>query len=230
MISNLERPHGTPMTPTLTTSALTRSVRYLVATLAIALPTLAVAQARPVIDGTIDRDEWAGAQRHALNGGGELLILQQANDLYVAVRGGTRGFPSLCLGDKDQVEVLHASAALGTAVYTRHDRSWTRSAAFDWKVRDRAAPAEQLAAERESFFAEHQWLANASSAESPDREFRIRLTPTRRQLGVAFLDTATKRAAYWPADAADGCVDSELLRGEAPKLLKFNPWRWHELK
>ncbi|MBL8517803.1 MAG: hypothetical protein JNM76_12640 [Betaproteobacteria bacterium] len=210
---------------------LDRSALHVAAALAIIFPASAAAQAaRPVIDGSIDREEWKGAQRHALIGGGELLILRQADELFVAVRGGARGLASLCIGNKDQVEVLHASAALGTAVYSRHDRSWLRGTAFDWKVRDRAALADQLAAERESYFAEHQWIANASSTESPDREFHIRLNSNRRQLGVAFFDTATKGASHWPADAADSCVDSELLRGEAPKLLKFNPWRWYELK
>lgn len=219
------------MISSLKSFALTRFARHLAAALTLTLPAWALAQASsPTIDGNIDQQEWASAERHALSGGGELLLLKSGGELYVAVRGGTRGLASLCIGDKEQVEVLHASAALGTAVYKRHDRSWVRSDGFSWEARDRAAPADQLAAERDRFFTDHQWIANASSAESPNREFRIRLTPTRRQLGVAFLDTSATRAAHWPADAVDGCVDTELLRGDAPKLLRLNPWRWHEVK
>jgi len=219
------------MTPSLKTFAPTRFARHLAAALTLTLPAWALAQANsPTIDGNIDQQEWAGAERHALSGGGELLLLKSGGELYVAVKGGARGIASLCIGDREQVEVLHASAALGTAVYKRHDRSWVRSDAFAWEARDRAAPADQLAAERARFFADHQWIANASSAESPNREFRIQLTPTRRQLGVAFLDTAAMRAAHWPANVLDGCVETELLRGDAPKLLRLNPQRWHEVK
>jgi hypothetical protein len=55
--------------------------------------------------------------------------------------------------------------------------------------------------------------------------FRIRLGPARRFQAVACLSTDTMKAAYWPATMRDGCGDLELLRGNAPAALPFEPSR-----
>ncbi|TWI04780.1 hypothetical protein IP90_00918 [Luteimonas cucumeris] len=184
----------------------------------------------PTIDGVAKPGEWAGARREKLVGGGEVWLLRAGNDLYVAVEGSGTGFPSLCVGDADRVEVLHASAALGTVAYQRGAKAWSRGPGFEWRVRDLPEPAPTLSTDRESFLKEQRWLANTSRTGAPFREFRIILDAGRRFLGVVFLSTNGMQAAYWPASVNDGCRDMDLLRGEAPHSVELTPSRWHDIE
>lgn len=183
----------------------------------------------PIVDGVIGPEEWAGARRERLTGGGEMLLLRAGSELYVAVIGPGLGFPSLCIGDFGHVEILHASAALGSVSYTRANTEWRRGKPFEWRVRDVPEPTPTLSAERASFRAEYRWLANASHIGSPSREYQIELGPERQFLGVVFLSTKTMEAAYWPASMSDGCRDLSLLRGDAPDALRFDPSQWHKI-
>lgn len=213
------------------------------AVLLIALATAAAATAAsrtpaapPTIDGVVGPQEWSGARRETLSGGGELLLLRAGGDLYVAVTGTGTGYPSLCVGDAGHVEVLHASAALGSVSYARTNGQWTRGKTFEWRVRDAPGPDAARLADRESFFAEYRWLSTASRAGAPAREFRITLDAqpeharTRTRLGVVFLHTDTMKHTYWPASMNDGCRDLDLLRGAAPDTLQFDPTHWHRIE
>src|SRR6266704_600885 len=66
---------------------------------AFGFTTSAAALSAPTIDGVIGSKEWAGARRERLIGGGEVLLLRAGADLYIAVSGAGRGYPSLCVGD-----------------------------------------------------------------------------------------------------------------------------------
>lgn len=184
----------------------------------------------PTIDGVLGPKEWSGALREKLIGGGEVLLLRAPADLYVAVVGPKRGYPSLCVGDFERVEVLHASAALGSVAYTRTGAKWLRGTPFEWRVRDEPGATTTLLGERESFFAGYGWLSTASRAGEPTREFRIKLGPERRFLGVVFLSTDTMEASYWPASMSDGCRNLELLRGDAPEALQLDPSQWNRIQ
>lgn len=184
----------------------------------------------PTIDGILGPGEWSGAQREELIGGGEVLLLRAGADFYVAVVGARPGYPSLCVGDLGNVEVLHASAALGSVSYTRTGKEWFRGKPFEWRVRDGPGPAAARLSERESFLGEYGWLSTASRAGAPIREFRIKLAPQRRRLGVVFLSTDTMESAYWPASMSDGCRDPKLLRGDAPDTLQLDPSQWHRIE
>ncbi len=188
------------------------------------------AASTPVVDGVIEPEEWAGAQRETLVGGGEALILRAGVDLYVAIDGAGSGFPSLCVGDADQVDVLHASAALGTVTYKRGKDGWSRGKPFEWRVRDQAEPSPTLSNERDAFFKDFEWIANASRISAPAREFKIRLNDKRKFLGIVFLSTDAMQATYWPASMKDGCRELDLLRGEAPASLELEPARWHPIE
>jgi hypothetical protein len=195
----------------------------------------------PTIDGIITREEWAGARHEPLIGGGEVLLLRAGSDLYVAVSGTRPGYPSLCVGDAAHVEVLHASAALGTVSYTRTSGAKTpdagqpspwrlRGGPFEWRLRDTPDPVPTLLADREAFFAQTRWLSTASRAGASTREFRIALGRTRQFLGVVYLSTEAMETAYWPASMNDGCRDLELVRGAAPETLRLDPSRWSRIE
>lgn len=178
----------------------------------------------PTVDGVLEPGEWSGARREPLSGGGEVLWLRSGDDLYVAVLGPRRGFPTLCIGDAERVEVLHASAALGTVAYTRRGATWARGAPFTWLLRD--APEPPSAADREAFLSAFGWISTASRAGAPARELRVRLGPGRRFFGVVFLSVETMEASFWPRSLDEGCRDLRLLRGDAPERLRFAPARW----
>src|SRR5438876_8565068 len=128
------------------------------ATLLAGLAATAASLSPPKVDGVIGPKEWSGARREKLTGGGEVLLLRAGSDLYVAVIGVRPGYPTLCVGDFGHVEVLHASAALGSVSYTRTNTRWLRGKPFEWCVRDVPKPSSVLLAERESFLTEYRWL------------------------------------------------------------------------
>ncbi|MEI7037839.1 hypothetical protein [Fulvimonas yonginensis] len=178
--------------------------------------------------------DWRGARRVALAGGGELRLLRSGKDVYVAVHGPARGYPSLCVGGPGRVDILHASAALGTVSYLHAGGAWRLQQPFAWQLRDQGgaqeAPAGVLAARRAAFFRQHGWLSTASVAGAPVRMFRIRLDATRQWLGVVFLDTATMHTSYWPASMGPACRNLPLVKGDAPAALDFDPASWSSLE
>lgn len=184
----------------------------------------------PQIDGVIGVTEWSGARHEALVGDGELLLLRKNNYLYVAVIGADSGLVSLCTGDLERVEILHASAALGSVSYTRTNSQWLRGEPFEWHLRDVSESSKPLSVKRESFFEEHHWLANSSRVQTPKREFKIKLGRHRQFLSVVFLLLDNMKVAYWPASTNGDCRNLRLLRGWAPDSLKFEPSTWHKIK
>ncbi len=189
------------------------------------------ASAEPTIDGVAAADEWDEARQEALAGGRMLMTLRVKDDLYIALRGTATGFPTVCIGDGTRVDILHASAALGTVSYVKQDGDWQRGAPFSWRVRDRSSDNDpaQLQREREAFFNDELWLANANAKGEGLREFRIALTPHRRRLALVYLDTASMQQSVWPTEITDGCADPDLVRGDAPERLQFTPERWHAI-
>lgn len=55
----------------------------------------------------------------AMIGGGEVSILRTGDELHVVVTGPKAGLASLCVADDSRVRILHASAAVGEAIYER---------------------------------------------------------------------------------------------------------------
>jgi methionine-R-sulfoxide reductase len=98
----------------------------------------------------------------------------------------------------------------------------------------RFIPAEQLEADGYSsyrkFPAQYRWLSTASRTGAPRREYQIKLGPDRRFLGVVFLSTNTMEAAYWAASMSDDCRNADVLRGDAPDTLQFDPSQWHPIE
>lgn len=181
----------------------------------------------PAIDGTVDDDEWAGARIERLEGGGQVRLLERGGFLYVAVEGRGQGLASLCAAEGGTVRILHASAALGEARYEARGGAWTRTAGFTWRVRDSretGPPATQ--AERAAFLDEMGWLANASAAGSPVREFQIRAAGV-EALGVTFLSFGDPMTlARWPSAMADDCASVRMAQGDPREAARFEPGAW----
>ncbi len=183
--------------------------------------------AAPRIDGVIGPDEWAGARRQALEGGGEALLLREGDVLYVAVAGPRPGIASLCVGNDTRVSILHASAALGTATYEKDGAQWRRRRNFEYVVRDSPRTGPPSEEEKAKHLAEEGWLANSSRSAAPAREFAVRLTPERVALGVAFLGTDDPPAvSHWPSTIGDDCKAVRLGQGWADEVQRFAPMTW----
>jgi hypothetical protein len=176
----------------------------------------------------------AAVQRPAgpqpLAGGGDVTLRRQGDDLLIAVNGPRAGLASLCVGDDTRVRILHASAAVGEATYERSGDTWALTSKFDFKLRDTRAgpPSEQ---ERNDYFSSMGWVANASRAGDPKREFRVRVTGAIQFVGVTFFTTDEPTLiSHWPASMDDDCRAVRVAQGFLPGTATFRPGSWHRVR
>ena len=183
-------------------------------------------QVNPSIDGRIDEQEWAGAKRAKLSGGGEVLILPRDEFVYVAVRGPRPGLASLCVSKGKSVRILHASAAVGEATFERWGDVWMKRQGFEWTLRDSPRTGGPSEKAKIDALAKAGWLANASAAGSPEREFQIAATDI-ESLGVTFLSIdEPMTVSYWPATMSDDCRTVKIPQGYLPDTARFDPSSW----
>ena len=195
-----------------------------------AVPQIAVPRAMkaPEIDGTLSPNEWKGAVRVRLGAKGHALLLHDGNNLYIALVGREPGISTVCaLGGKD-VLILHASAALGTAVFTQDNNKWLLKRGFTWTNRDTSQSSGALMEKRKTLRAEG-WFANTSPTTLTDREFVMHVG-TQQQiplvLGHMIFTPKEQRLYYWPEEVVDGCADLELAGGYTDREYTFDPDTW----
>ena len=92
-------------------------------------PTITPQTSQPTIDGTLSPGEWDTAVVEYLSDGSELLLIQDNDNFYLGVRSVTPEMigANVFIADGEQVRILHTSAALGTAVYQRHQQQRRRA-------------------------------------------------------------------------------------------------------
>jgi hypothetical protein len=177
--------------------------------------------AAPTIDGSIGADEWKAAKTVALTNGGEAMLLHDGKYLYVAIAAPRNGIGSLCTTDGDDVRILHASAALGTAVFLNGQR--TRD--FTWTNRDTTD-----AAARAKFLDAEHWFANATPQGSREREYQIALDGRKEiPFTIAFMSFAPneeQRIHVWPPELKDACASIDLASGVTDGPHTFEPATW----
>ena len=164
-----------------------------------------------------------------LAGGGDVTLREQQGVLHVTVTGPREGLASLCVADDTRVRILHASAAVGEAVYERSGNAWALKSKFDFTLRDTRTgpPSEQ---DRAGHFSAMGWVANASRAGDPKREFRIRVTGALQYLGVTYFTTTDPMTvSYWPASMDDDCRAVRVAQGFLPEAVELRPATWHRL-
>jgi formylglycine-generating enzyme required for sulfatase activity len=182
----------------------------------------------PALDGVLSQGEWAGAYEDRLSDGSQLFLMQDGDHLYVAIRANSAGsgVSSLCVDSGDQVSILHSSAALGTAVYTRNGPTWERTSGFQWRCRSTgSSPAAQ--AERAAFLAEEGWLANNGRMGVPQEvEYQIAMPEDTLRLAVAYIGPPDFKVTWWPPGLEDDCRDPVMLQGPIPEEAHFSPETW----
>lgn len=185
-------------------------------------------------DGRITDPEWKNARAAPLGADGSVAFLEDGGTLHVALAGGNDGIASLFLHDGDRVFVLHASAALGTAIFERDSGGhWRNTQDFTWEARQ---PDD--AAAREAFRAKHGWLANVTPprpGQPPggDREFLVDLprfrksAPLKVAAGYLHLREDGQSVDAWPASVRDAVTSVPLHQGVVTGESVFTPETWH---
>ncbi|HYI07426.1 MAG TPA: hypothetical protein VEK57_00020 [Thermoanaerobaculia bacterium] len=185
--------------------------------------------ASPKVDGVITSKEWKDAVRVPLGTGGHAMLQHNGTYLFVALVGRRSGIGSLCTMNKDEVQVLHASAALGTATFKRDGTKWVSNRPFAWTNRDTSA-SEAAMADRKKFLDTEGWFANAQPVGSPKREFQIRIGGRGEiplTLGfMGFIRKGEFDLSSWPEKLPDGCGELDLAGGYTDREYSFDPETW----
>lgn len=183
----------------------------------------------PRVDGSIGTKEWKDAIRVPLGGGGQAMLQHNGTYLFIALVGRRNGIGTLCTLKNGEVHVLHASAALGTAVFKPEGNKWISTRPFVWTNRD-TGPGEEAQAERKKFLDAEGWFANARPDGSPGREYQIRIDRRGEiPLTLGFMGFVKKgefELATWPDNLADGCGDLDLGSGYTDRDYPFDPKTW----
>jgi hypothetical protein len=183
----------------------------------------------PTIDGRIDDAEWATASRIAL-GANELRIVHDRAMVYLAISRPTSAgmaFGCVFVAEPDRVVIHHASAQLGSAIYSLADGAYVpASKTYVW--RDAA-----------TMLRDEGWQASTVGADTVHQEFALTFerlglpasSPRRIALGYVVIppdaaDMSTASTVTWPAGLTDGVADAQVLGGFNPDGIRFAPSSW----
>ncbi len=123
----------------------------------------------------------------------------------------------------DTTRILHASAAVGDAVYVGQG---LRSE-FKFALRTTDTGAVQRA-----YLAEHRWVATNQAMSRTDREMQIDLElldRTNRRLALGLYRMPGDSSIAWPAGLADGCTATKTVQGYLPPSATFEREKWVRL-
>jgi hypothetical protein len=186
-----------------------------------------------LVDGILDREEWAEAATEPFAGAGRLHFLTAGRYLQIGVDGGAPGFPHLAVAGTDTVWILHASASLGSITYVREGDGWHRSHGPAWALQDPSL-TPRARGEREEYLRLHGWVASTIRMGEVGRaEFVLdlrRFGPTSIRLSAVFLALEPEEAIHrWPSAGSDDVAARLLLTGPMPEILHFRPSAWRLL-
>lgn len=183
-----------------------------------------------IIDGTLSESEWKNAKKLELAGGGEAIYKVIEDVVYMGVRGVEEGWVTIYLTDGKNIYALHASAALGTAIYKKEKIGWKNIQGFNYQVRD-ASMSEEAIKLRESFYKKNHWVASTvEMSNKNEREFKIsKKFSNGKKMKIAIVyATATDpiKLQICPKTLSDDTTNLELVKGNTPPELKFNFADW----
>lgn len=185
---------------------------------------------QPVIDGVLDPGEWDRAQQYFFADGSEIYLLYIDNHLYLGISATSDEMitANIFLSRGEEIEILHTSAALGTAVYQPEGDTWRKTQDFEWCCRSRF-DSEEATAARMTFFDQGGWLGvNSFLGNENELEYKIQLDGSENYLAVNFLRTdGSERKLVWPTDVIDG--PAQPIDGGFPDTLDFFPETWFDL-
>lgn len=185
----------------------------------------------PVVDGIIQPGEWALAEKYDFEDGSELSLMVADNHLFLAIRSSSDEMISanVFLSSESRIEILHTSAALGTAIYQPEGDTWQRTRDFEWCCRSRLDNASARAV-REAFYHTENWLGiNTYNGTENELEYKIRLTGSEEYLAVNFLRVnQIEDKQIWPVGITDGPAQPTI--GGFPEEMDFSPEDWFAIE
>ncbi|HMR93025.1 MAG TPA: hypothetical protein PKC69_11940 [Chitinophagaceae bacterium] len=230
------------------------NIKSIILLLAVLLPPIATkihAQISIHLDGSVNEwIEWGDTARHkARVQEKDVLIYEDNNYYYIAVRSDAATIGSIFLQRQDTVRILHASWALDDAVYLLNKPDSNRIKPFYFRFRhplsrNPSANVSGLSVEMElyAYLQQHGWAASMiPMGSSNEVEFVIskKIAPKGTRLAITYTGLpeggkATDAAVlkYFPA----GCIitgndkqDDALHRGSVPRYQGFRVQGWYEV-
>lgn len=186
--------------------------------------------ATPIVDGTAGEDEWKAAWRSTQRDT-TLLLLHDGEDIYAAVKSPVIAITSIYVARGDELKILHASAAIGEAVYRRDSAGeWRLQTKFGFT---RYKSSEDILARGKTFFDDHGWLSSHMRLGAPgDTEFRLRgRSLDGARVAVTYYDPERRNVLFaYPQGLTGDVVAHEIQAGYTPEVLKIQPESWVTLK
>ncbi|WP_370089354.1 hypothetical protein [Ekhidna sp.] len=183
------------------------------------------------LDGFITSKELTKLEILGENGINQLLIDDtDKNYLRLSVKSEELYVASLCIcNEKNEVSVLHASAALGQILYKKSESSWTTNQKFDWQMREEGMEAGILE-KRKRYLDNFGWVANTMGmGQAGETEFIIDRNKFKGELKLAIgLMTARDPNDIIGIPISDGgdCADHMLVSGDPKSSYYFDPSSW----
>lgn len=185
-------------------------------------------------DGKIGEAEWQDASGFDLKGGGRVLLKHDGNYVYVAIRGVKAGWTHLYLSEdkRDEIDVLHASAALGKVVYKKDKENlWQPLNTFSWELRDRTF-TDEVRQKMADYVARNNWTANNNNmGNTAEVEFQLKLkSAVNKKFRLALVYAVDRTTSYFfPENLADDTLKPELVAGNRVENAKFDVRNWAEI-
>lgn len=181
------------------------------------------------IDGTIYSGEWDLAERYHLTDSSNLYLLQKGDSLYLAVEGSTSHMlgGNIFLAQGDMVNILHISAALGTAEYIHDGESWSLVRNFEWKHRT-SNNSEAALAERQAYQDLEGWSAPNANTGTPNHlEMQILLGSEPAYLRLSLFRSNSNTRLVWPAENPDD--SGKTFSNGLTSSLYLEPENWYHI-
>jgi len=177
----------------------------------------------PTIDGVMEAGEWNEATSTMMTDASPLHWMHSGETLFVALEGGDLGAVNLAITTGDEVWILHSSAALGSALYTREQSSWALTHDFSWCCRSTTDDTD-----RRALLDEEAWQANIGFAGDVGVvEYEVVMPWVDSFVAVSY-QTQSNDPAYWPTDLSDSA--EAALIGPWSESEEFHLDEWYRLE
>jgi hypothetical protein len=181
----------------------------------------------PTLDGTLGVGEWSDALALSLSPDFTLYLKFFNGDLFLGIRARTMGVPSPLVAQGEEIRVLHASAALGTATYAREGDQWVLQHPFEWRCRSVGFSAYAVQ-ERTRFLDSEGWLGTLGYLGTPNEfEYQVRTGGEPPQMQFLFMETTDPSLLVsWPSLEDETAPLLPILTGPLPDEVVFDLTQW----
>jgi hypothetical protein len=184
----------------------------------------------PSIDGILSPGEWDEALQESFTDGSRLYLLVSGDYLYLGIQVKPLDMitGNVYINRGDEISILHASAALGTAFYQKATDSWALTQSFTWSCRD-SSDSKSAQAERAAFLQQEGWIGSiVGMGNFEELEYQILLTGKSMRLVAAILkESDPGKRIMWPTGVQDDTL--QKFPSDMPASLSFTLEQWAEI-